>query len=371
MRKFFVKIHLWLSVPAGLIISLVCLTGAALSFQDEILELFYPQRYFVEETTGLTPLSPEELIVQANQQLDNNSVVSIQISANPDRTYTLGLKEGFRISAFINPYTGNITGVHHPQESFFYKIMALHRWLMDGSRTLGKVTVGVSTVIFAFILITGIFIWFPKNKRLWKHGFKVYFSYGLNRFLRDIHTTLGMYAFLLLLICTLTGLMWSFEGYRNTVFGLFGIEAQQGGSSGGGGKQTENELPADTSSWDEVYSRLTAENPDYKYVRIQDKSAVVLAGDAAHSRATDRYGFDTETGEITSRSLYRETNNSSKIMTWAYALHVGSYWGFFGRFITFLASLIGATLPFTGYYMWYVRERAAYRYKKQMKTVRQ
>jgi uncharacterized iron-regulated membrane protein len=363
MRKFFVQVHLWLSVPAGLIISLVCLTGAILSFDKEILELVYPEWYFVEKTEGVKPLSPEKLVLLANEQLEDNSVASIQIQSDPERTYTLGLKEGFRVSAFINPNSGEITGIYHYRESFFYKIMALHRWLMDGSRTVGKVTVGVSTVFFVFILLTGIIVWFPQNKRLWKNGFRVYFRYGVTRFLRDIHITLGMYAFLLLLICSLTGLMWSFEGYRNTVFGLFGVEAQQGGHRG---SRTSNENTLDISNWDEVYSHLAAANPGYQYIRIQDKSATVLAADAAHSRATDKYSFNAETGEVTSKELYSKTKSTSKIMTWAYALHVGSYWGIFGRFITFLASLIGATLPFTGYYIWFVRKRAVYRNKKEM-----
>ena len=33
MKKTFRKIHLWLSVPFGLIISIICLTGAALVFE--------------------------------------------------------------------------------------------------------------------------------------------------------------------------------------------------------------------------------------------------------------------------------------------------------------------------------------------------
>lgn len=36
MKKTFRKIHLWLSVPFGLIISIICLTGAALVFEREI-----------------------------------------------------------------------------------------------------------------------------------------------------------------------------------------------------------------------------------------------------------------------------------------------------------------------------------------------
>ena len=68
MRKFFAKVHLWLSIPFGIIIAIVCLTGAILVFETEILELGYPSRYFVKEVKG-EPLSPAALIESARQQL--------------------------------------------------------------------------------------------------------------------------------------------------------------------------------------------------------------------------------------------------------------------------------------------------------------
>lgn len=64
MKKFFAKIHLWLSIPFGIIIAIVCLTGAILVFETEILELCYPSRYFVKEVKGEV-LSPAVLMSAA------------------------------------------------------------------------------------------------------------------------------------------------------------------------------------------------------------------------------------------------------------------------------------------------------------------
>ena len=36
MRKLFSKLHLWLSVPVGIFITVICLSGAALVFEQEI-----------------------------------------------------------------------------------------------------------------------------------------------------------------------------------------------------------------------------------------------------------------------------------------------------------------------------------------------
>lgn len=52
MRKLFKQIHLWISVPVGLIISIVCLTGALLVFEKEITRAVSPHLYTVDYTEG-------------------------------------------------------------------------------------------------------------------------------------------------------------------------------------------------------------------------------------------------------------------------------------------------------------------------------
>ena len=41
MKKVFRKIHLWLSVPFGLLITLICFSGAMLVFDDNEIPVFY------------------------------------------------------------------------------------------------------------------------------------------------------------------------------------------------------------------------------------------------------------------------------------------------------------------------------------------
>ena len=158
MKKFFAKIHLWLSIPFGIIIAIVCLTGAILVFETEILEFCYPSRYFVKEIKS-EPLSPATLMDTARGQLpDSIKINGIRVSSDPKRTYQLILP-GKKAACFINPYTGEITGIDDGK-GFFMKIMRLHRWLLDeykrdGSFAWGKTIVGYSTLVLAIIIISG------------------------------------------------------------------------------------------------------------------------------------------------------------------------------------------------------------------------
>lgn len=354
MRIFLKKLHKWLSLPVGIIITIICLTGAILVFQDEILQAANPSHYFIKETKG-TPIPMDELIPIVNAQLDSNSVAAVQIFDDPKRTYTMTLAEGFRESAFVNQYTGEVTGFYKFRESPFYTIMALHRWLMDGSHTWGKYTVGISTLIFVFILISGFIVWMPR--RINKSRFKIQFRKGTKRMLYDLHNVLGAYACLILLICALTGMVWSFEWYRNGVFRLFGAEIQQsqghgGGRQQGGGKKEKPQI--NYANWQKVFNTLSAAN-DYEHIRIQNGSANVHLKSYLTSRAADKYDFDRKDGEITKTTLFKDQEGSTKVWAWVYSLHVGNYWGIWSKIFTCFFSLVGASLPLTGYYIFFVK----------------
>lgn len=132
-----------------------------------------------------------------------------------------------KAACFINPYTGEITGIDDGK-GFFMKIMRLHRWLLDeykrdGSFAWGKTIVGYSTLVLAIIIISGLVIWYPRNRKALKNRFKIRTKAGWFRFLYDLHVSGGFYAALLLLILALTGLTWSFGWYRDAFYTAFGI----------------------------------------------------------------------------------------------------------------------------------------------------
>ena len=81
MKKAFRKIHLWLSVPFGLIITVICFSGAALVFEDEVMELCRRDLYYVEKVSG-DPLPVEYLIEKVSETLpDGVAVTGISISS--------------------------------------------------------------------------------------------------------------------------------------------------------------------------------------------------------------------------------------------------------------------------------------------------
>lgn len=179
MRKLFAKIHLWISLPLGILFSVICLTGAILVFENETLQILNPSA----------------------------DVMSMGKHA-PERKELVGY-------------------------DFFHSTLRIHRWLLDapakkGERTVGKEIVGYSTLAMTIVLMSGIVIWWPRNRKVLKNRLSVTCSKGSRRFWYDSHVSIGFYATLLLLIMCLTGLVWSFTGWREAFWNLFDFIPPEG-----------------------------------------------------------------------------------------------------------------------------------------------
>lgn len=368
MRKAFQKIHLWLSLPFGIFITLICFSGAMLVFEKEVMEMSNPQLYYVERV-GERTLKLEELAERVNAVLpDDVHVTGITVFSDPKRTYQVSLSKPRRASMYIDQYTGEITG-RYERSSFFTTMFKMHRWMMgsaraeDGSMGFGKLLVGVSTLMFVFVLISGVVIWWPRSLSALKHRLTIKCSKGWRRFWYDLHVAGGIYALVLLLAMALTGLTWSFQWYRNGFYSVFGVEQIQGKAQGqqmqrskSGDGTIGNNREMSYLHWQKVYEDVASQVPEHKQIAIYQGVANVSFDQYGNQRASDKYSFDTHSGEITNVSLYKDNPDSSKIRGWIYSVHVGSWGGLPARILAFCVALFGASLPITGYYLWIKRK---------------
>ncbi|MBP1616739.1 MAG: Iron-uptake factor PiuB [Bacteroidetes bacterium] len=409
MRKVFGKIHLWLSIPIGIILSLICTTGAILVFATEISEAIYPERYFTQKVLDNT-IALDKLIPMVNAQLTDNSVKSVQIPSNPKRNYVMALAEGKRVSAYVNPYTGKVVEIYSYLDSFFGKVMGLHRWLLFGARDLGRNIVGYTTLVAVLIIISGIVIWWPKTKKQLKSRLKISTENGPKRLLYDLHSSLAIYLSIGFLVLALTGLTWSFDWYRQGFYAIFGVKMERRPENGGqkdasspkrgerppspvkddrrmnqsaraensppkpadrrikpgtekGEKQEGRSLEEDSKTVDYAHWEMALNNikktvPEYKSITISQGSAnVAPLSQYGNERKADKYSIDPATGAIQEVKLYSKAKKSDKIRGWIYSVHVGSWGGLTTKILTFLIALLAGTLPLTGYYIYYLKRK--------------
>ena len=384
MMKIFRKIHLWLSVPFGIIITLVCFSGAMLIFEPEITRSVKSDVYYVSSSEG-EPLPLGELMETVKATLpDSVSITGVTVFSDKDRTYQVNLSKPRRASLFVDQYSGQITGKYE-RIGFFSTMFKLHRWLLDSANPhgdgvkVGKLLVGISTLIFVIALITGVVIWWPRARKNFRRSMSISFRDGWRGLWKSLHVAGGMYALIFVLAMSLTGLTWSFNWYRTAFYAVCGVEHtarnlggstneksverghgnesrgnHRGGRRGehGEGRGEGRRHHSEFGRWQQVYDELKAQNPDAPQITVGAETASVTLGVTGNGRASDKYEFNRRSGEITPVTKYADSVPADKLRGWIYAVHTGSWGGMLTRILWLLGALLGASLPLTGYYIW-------------------
>ena len=388
MKKVLRKIHLWLSVPTGIIITLVCFSGAMLVFEKEITEAIKPELYFVKETKG-EPIPMQQLMEKVEETLpDSVSISGVTVFADSTRTYQVSLSKPRRASIYVNQYTGEVTG-RSERLPFFNTMFHLHRWLLGSSSGVGKLITGICTLVLVFILITGILMWLTNRNKPLKASLAIHVTKGWGRFWHDLHVAGGIYTTIFLLAMALTGLTWSFSWYRTGFYACFGVESSENGGAHGEGGNSHGEGRGSRGEgryshgdgrnnhegnhgegrgfhrrspyrhWEDVLNEVALKNPGYQQITLKPEVAEVVPEGRLSMRAADKYSYDRRSGEITDVQLYSAGKKDTKVRSGVYMVHTGSWGGIITRILNFLAAFIGATLPLTGYWLWFRRKRAA------------
>lgn len=392
LRKFIGDIHLWLGIASGLILFIVCLTGTIYTFKDEITRFLNREVYHVVPKAGQQLIPVDQLIAQISRETKSR-VTAVTIPNNPQEAWTFATqpvkikkelakkprqdrKEGKSgegkagghgrnrgTNYLVNPYTGEIQGTtQHASSQFFLIMMQAHRWLLiEGG--VGKMIVGVATLIFLILEISGLVLWAPakwkqmKKWKMWKPGFTIKTS-NWKRFNHDLHNTLGFYSFILLTIMALTGLCWSFEWYRDGVSNVMGAKVFGGRNE----KFPGSELKGQNRRSLEIADYIALANAQLSYkgdVRIslpadEAASAVVYKNKTGFfaPAATDKVVIDQYSGELIKVDRFGDKPLNERIVASIKPLHLGDIYGTFSKILYFIGCLIATSLPVTGTIIW-------------------
>ncbi|MEP4533841.1 MAG: PepSY-associated TM helix domain-containing protein [Cyclobacteriaceae bacterium] len=363
IRKFLNDLHLWVGVGTGLILFVVCFTGTAYTFHHEIDEWLNADRYYVDTSGDAHVLPLADLLESAEASEGKPS--SITIPHDPSHSYVVNVrKKGERRGSnyLVNPYTAEVIGDTKTGASAFFMVMfRLHRWLMLDT-SIGRPIVGWSTVIFVFLCFSGLVIWVPQKAKSWKQGLKIKWSANWKRVNHDLHNTLGFYSAILLIIMGVTGLYWSFDWYRDGLYGMLGVENTRRGPSGpdrNNGDQGEKPRYEATLPLEEYISVAQATLNYAGDLRISipgvSSPNVSLSktnvGFFAYS-GRDEIQLNKATAEIVTVNRFTDKPVNEQIASSIRSIHTGEILGTFSKILYFISCLIATSLPVTGVLIW-------------------
>jgi len=355
-RKLVFWLHLISGVLAGIFIFTMCVTGALLSFQSNILRYAEREmRVVASPNETANRLSVNEIIAKVLENKPNAKPSNV--SLQNDKTAAIAVGLGRDGQVFVNPYTGEITGEGAKNwRGFFRTVEDAHRWLaLSGdARTVGKSINDAANLLFLFLAISGVYIWFPR--RLQWQNFKsvLWFRRGLTGRARDFnwHNTIGFWSSLVLIILTITGAIISYQWAGNLVYTLTGNEIPPAAAPQQTPPQGEQAFLI-PENLNDIFAK--AENhTDWKSISLRlpiTKDAVVFTieeGIYWNIFARSTLTVDAKTGEIAKWESYGEQNSGRQLRSWARFTHTGETGGFIGQLIGFLACVGGAFLVWTG-----------------------
>ncbi|GAA4324349.1 PepSY-associated TM helix domain-containing protein [Mucilaginibacter gynuensis] len=370
-KKIFGKIHLWFGLGSGLVVFILGITGCILAFEYELKDLIYKDRYYTE-AAAQKRLPLQTLLDNARRVLGKEQIMSgITVYEAADRTVMVSSYEetkggwnyfsaGSFYTVFLDPYTGHVKKVENSKMEFFRVVLMLHYDLL--MEDIGKQIIGLATLIFIVLLITGLVLWWPKNKAAAKQrfAFKWKATTQWKRKNYDLHNILGFYSLILGLIIALTGLVWAYnwfdEGMQWVVNGGFSTPAE---------KQYLSDSTATKKAglYDAILNdmRRSAPNEQY-YLGMPEKASMAIYGYSQSESGTNGYkwttfNYDQQTGKKLSMVLYNEKPSGEQLRNMNYYIHTGAIIGLAGKILAFIVSFICAGLPVSGFYIWWGRNK--------------
>jgi uncharacterized iron-regulated membrane protein len=362
MKIFFRRIHLYLGLAVGLIVMTTCFTGAVLVFEEELQHLFHKQRYYMEAGNEKQPI--EQLLLALKAKEPAAKVTRVQVFNDPKRSVVVNYQGGKFSQAFFNPYTGELIELYNHKDSFFYLMFDLHRWLLSGDT--GKLIVGISTSVFLFILITGIILWWPRNKAILLQRLKVKAGAGWKRMNHDLHIVTGFYTAIFLFIFAFTGLAWSFQWFNNGIYKITNspvkppkppVSVYQANSK----RISIDQLMQEAKLLNEEVVHFAVNLPKDS---VEPITIHVLCRNAIHETATNAIYLDQYTGVRIGKLAFAERSTGAKVRASFKPIHTGSIFGTPSKIIALIACICGTTFPITGVIMWLNRTRKKARQQK-------
>ncbi len=399
MKVFFRTIHLYLSLAAGVIIFCSCLTGTMLVFEKEIQQALNPQRYFVKPEDKRLPISA--LTAGVLKQIPKSKLATVTVYEDPERTVEVALivpekkdkkavgapkaekhagahtkkdakpkdAERSNLTAFVNPYTGQIVDQFNRRQTFLYSVEMFHRYLLGGKNSLGDWVISLSTLFFLVILITGVILWWPKTKVIMKQRLKIKWGGSGKRLTHDLHIVTGFYTSIFLIIISASGLVMTFKWANSTLFFLTNskVVAKEDIKAPLSAYQSGVTAISPETAIGALGSKITdAENFTIRYPK--DTAAVYtfnVLKKGSVELATDTYYIDQYSGKIAGSALYADKSLGQRIRGVIKPIHTGSIYGWPTQVLAFLITLVSLIFPVTGVMMWLNRTS-----KKKKKQVR-
>ncbi|NOQ35617.1 MAG: PepSY domain-containing protein [Methylococcaceae bacterium] len=373
-RKFWLEVHLWLGLTAGMFLVLIGLTGSILVFWQEIDGMLNPQWLNVKSQKNEVFAPPSVLAKSTQTVLPKNPVITwIEFPAHSEQALTLYYdKPSISIAGetdtwtlYIDPYTAKIKGTRlwYPADyfsgmSFMALIFKLHYALL--LKDYGVEFVGILAVLLIISTLTGVILWWPLTGK-WLKALTWKRKSSKARFNFDLHKLAGFYTCLIMLAVLLSGVYMNLGGYFKTVVEIFSPLTSSKSISPIALQNTVQSI-----SWGEAAQIVNSHYPEgqIKYISPPGDKTGIYEVCKKHVASLNRFvGYrcvhlDQYSGDIIKVIDQTKGSAGDVFLQWLWPLHSGQAFGMTGRLLVLLSGIACAVLYVTGVIRWLQKRKA-------------
>ena len=371
LRRAFFWAHLAVGVTAALVILPVAVTGVILTYEQQLDR--WSLRDYRADPPGpdVAPLGLDALVAHVPGPESGRRVASVTLARDPREPAVVGLDGGAVVH--VDRFSGEPLGDGDTRTRRFLRgVTYWHRWFaLEGDyRIVGRTIVATANLGFLFLIVSGLWIWWPssRGRAAWRRV--LWFRRGLEGRARDFnwHSVLGFWSAVPLAVIVFSGATISYQWAADLVHRLAGDtppfqmsprpwqSVARADPPVAGADPTAAPDPATPLvELQALVAKAVAETPAWRTLTIDLPESmhdpVIVAVDRGTGRQPSQSEdllFDRATGELIERAGYPTFTRGFKIRRWLRFAHTGEVYGVVGQSIAGVVSLGVAVMVWTG-----------------------
>jgi uncharacterized iron-regulated membrane protein len=376
LRSLIFWSHLVAAVSAGIVILLMCVTGVLLTYERQLIA-WADSDFRSARSTQDAPAQRIDVLLE-RLRAAHPDVAATTVTMRSGEDAAVAVAAGQR-TFYLDRYSGAVIGEASRQgvRKFMSDLRAWHRWLAaDGeSRPIARAITGWSNFVFLFIVVSGIYLWFPR-KWTWPQVRPVVLFNGNARGkARDFnwHNVIGFWCAVPLFVVVLSALPISFGWFNTLVYRAVGEAPPPPRGEGGraaegrgrGGEGRESEQAAGGAGLDALWQRAEAQVEGWRTISLRLPAAAgapavftIDTGDGGQPHRRSTLTLDAKSGEITRYETFADLTLGRRIRNTMRFAHTGEVLGIPGQTVAGIVSAGGAVLVWTGLALAWRRFRA-------------
>jgi uncharacterized iron-regulated membrane protein len=362
------QVHSIAGLVLALLLAVIALSGAIMSFEDEIVD--HLNAGIMQVAPRQSPaLMPDELVARLTAAQDVGKVSAVTLASDPAAAVHVRFardERGARPSSlYVDPYDARVLGAPRGEE-FFATVRKLHRWLLipGDAKGWGRQITGVAALGLIVMLISGLVLRWPRRAGSAKMWLKPNLGLSGRGLHRSLHAVIGTWVLPVYLVMTLTGLWYSFDWYKDGAVWL--LSRPQAASA-----KMQPKMPAGASEtaqpigFDRAWGAFLHEEGS----RFSKALLTLPAGpgtvirirswgkDSTLDTTRDEFRVDAVTGQFVSAERYADKAFGEKIIANVLDIHRGAILGWPGKLAFMIAAALMPLFVVTGILLYLSRRK--------------